>query len=279
MADIYRKISFDTSEHITKSYSTSFSMAVGMLAPEIRNAIYSIYGFVRLADEVVDTFDTGEPETLLNELTNNLNSGLALGISTNPVLHSFIQTVQHYHIPRELIDAFMNSMRADLTKKQYNTSDETDDYIYGSAKVVGLMCLRVFVNGDDQLYHELEMPAMKLGSAFQKVNFLRDLKADYELLNRTYFHNFDRGSFDETVKESIIADIEEEFKLARAGIKKLPGQTKLAVWLAYNYYHRLLHELKKTPAEKILGTRIRVNNFRKLVLMNRAYLTYKLDLL
>jgi 15-cis-phytoene synthase len=279
MSDIYRKISFDTSEHITKAYSTSFSMAVGMLTPEIRKAIYSIYGFVRVADEIVDTFETSHPEALLNELTDNLDSGLALGISTNPVLHAFIHTIHQYSIPRELIDAFMASMRADLTKKRYQNINETDDYIYGSAKVVGLMCLRVFVNGDDKLYNELEAPAMNLGSAFQKVNFLRDLKADYEKLNRTYFHDFDRDTFDESIKEKIISDIEHEFKLARVGIKKLTGQTKLAVWLAFNYYHRLLLELKKTPASKILGSRIRVNNFRKLVLMNRAYLTYKLNLL
>lgn len=279
MVDIYKKISFDTSEHITKAYSTSFSMAVGMLTPEIRKAVYSIYGFVRLADEIVDTFETSQQEALLDELTQNLEFGLVLGISTNPVLHAFIQTVNQYKIQQSLIDAFLTSMRADLTKKNYQNYVETDQYIYGSAKVVGLMCLRVFVNGNDAMYNELEAPAMHLGSAFQKVNFLRDLKADYEQLNRTYFHDFDRNTFDESVKAQIINDIEEDFVKARAGIKKLPGQTKLAVWLAYNYYNRLLSELKRTPANKILGSRIRVNNFTKLLLMNRAYFTYKLNLL
>ena len=254
-------------------------MAVSMLAPEVRKSIYSIYGFVRLADEIVDTFETNDQENLLNELNHDLEIGLKRGISTNPILHSFIQIVHQYRIPYHLIEAFMASMRADLTKKIYNTYSETDEYIYGSAKVVGLMCLRVFVNGNDEIYKDLEVPAMNLGAAFQKVNFLRDLKADHELLNRTYFHNFDKETFDEAVKQKIIDDIETDFNRAKEGIKKLPGQTKLAVWLAFNYYTRLLLELKRTPADKIIGSRIRVNNFRKIVVMNRAYFTYKMNLL
>lgn len=279
MNKIYQKISFQTSENITKAYSTSFSQAVSMLPPEDRKAIYSIYGFVRIADEIVDSFSFSDQELLLNELTQNLNTGLKMGISINPVLNSFIHIVHQYKIPYQLIDAFMASMRADLTKKNYHNEKETDEYIYGSAKVVGLMCLRVFVNGDDELYNELEAPAMNLGSAFQKVNFLRDLKADYEHLNRTYFHDFDKATFDESVKLKIIADIENDFEMAKIGIKKLPGQSKLAVWLAFSYYSRLLKELKRTPAKKIIDHRIRVSNFRKIALMNKAYVTYKLDMI
>lgn len=279
MIEIYQQLSFKTSERFTKAYSTSFSLAVGMLKPEIRKAIYSIYGFVRIADEIVDSFHDTDQEFLLDDLTKNLNYALDKGISTNPILNAFAITVRKYNIPYHLIESFMNSMRADLSKKYYESYIETDEYIYGSAKVVGLMCLKVFVKGDEELYRKLELPAMFLGSAFQKVNFLRDLKADFEELNRTYFHNFDKESFNEETKLQIIEDIEKDFSLAMPGIRMLPGQAKLAVWLAYSYYMRLLLELKKTPADKLIGKRIRVNNVRKMVIMNKAYLSYKLNLI
>lgn len=279
MIDIYQKLSFKTSEQFTKTYSTSFSLAVSMLKPEIKKAIYSIYGFVRIADEIVDSFLDADQEFLLDDLTKNLNIAIDKGISTNPILNAFAITVKKYKIPYHLIEAFLNSMRADLSKKYYESYIETDEYIYGSAKVVGLMCLKVFVKGNDELYQKLELPAMFLGSAFQKVNFLRDLKADFEELNRTYFHNFDKASFDESTKLKIIEDIEKDFALAVPGIRLLPGQSKLAVWLAYSYYMRLLTELKRTPADKLIGKRVRVNNVTKMVIMNKAYLSYKLNLI
>ncbi|MFA9390449.1 MAG: phytoene/squalene synthase family protein [Prolixibacteraceae bacterium] len=279
MVDIYQNVSFKTSENVTKVYSTSFSLAVSMLNPEIRKAIYSIYGFVRIADEIVDSFLDADQEALLDELTLNLDSAIKNGISTNPLLNSFAITVNKYQIPRHLIDSFMASMRADLTKKNYENYIETDDYIYGSAKVVGLMCLKVFIKGDEEMYKKLELPAMFLGSAFQKVNFLRDLRADFEDLDRTYFHNFDKNSFNDETKMKIIEDIEQDFKLAKEGIKMLPGQAKLAVWIAYKYYLRLLHVLKRTPADKLIGTRIRVNNVTKIMILNQAYISYKLNLI
>ena len=279
MIEIYQNLSFKTSENFTKAYSTSFSLAVAMLKPEIRKAIYSIYGFVRIADEIVDSFHDTDQDFLLDDLETNLKTALEKGISTNPILNAFVTTVKKYNIPYHLIDAFMNSMRADLSKKYYESYIETDEYIYGSAKVVGLMCLKVFVKGDEELYKKLELPAMFLGSAFQKVNFLRDLKADFEELDRTYFHNFDKESFNDETKLKIIEDIEKDFALSIPGIRMLPGQAKLAVWLAYSYYMRLLKELKKTPADKLIGKRIRVNNVTKMVIMNKAYFSYKLNLI
>ena len=204
MKSIFDNVSFHCSENVTKTYSTSFSSAVKMLAPSIRQDIYNIYGFVRFADEIVDSFHDYNKELLFDLFEKDLESALENKISLNPILNSFQHTVNQYDIPKELINSFMKSMRLDLTKKEYQTKAEYNEYIYGSADVVGLMCLKVFVKGDTKKYDELKDAAMRLGSAFQKVNFLRDLKADYEDLSRTYFPNTDLSQLNETSKMEII---------------------------------------------------------------------------
>jgi phytoene/squalene synthetase len=263
---------------VTRTYSTSFSLAVRMLPSEQRLAIYSIYGFVRFADEIVDTFLESNQKQLLDDFENDLMHAFDQGISLNPILHAFVNTVNKYNIPRRHIDAFMKSMQTDLYKHEYKSDAETMDYIHGSAEVVGLMCLKIFVNGSDSHYTELENPAMKLGSAFQKVNFLRDLKADTEILHRTYFPGLQSDGLHDDLKTKLIAEVEEEFREARKGISKLPGRSRLAVLVAYLYYTRLLEKLKKTPAEKIMNQRIRVNNARKLTLLFNAMIIYKFRL-
>ena len=275
--DLYTEISFTTSKIITQKYSTSFSIAVSFLDEEMRQAIYSIYGFVRLADEIVDTFHTINQELILNNFENDFYDALKNGISMNPVLHSFAITVKKYNIPTHLVDSFFKSMKTDLNKQIYKNDSELNEYIYGSADVVGLMCLMVFVEGDKQLYSELEKPAMKLGSAFQKVNFLRDLKADIEDLDRTYFPQFDRETFNEDVKSSLIIDIENDFKEANKGIIRLPGKAKLAVFIAFIYYSKLLQDIMKTPANKLIKKRIRVSDFTKLILLCKAYLKFQFN--
>jgi phytoene/squalene synthetase len=194
MKELFDNVSYDCSKLVTKSYSTSFSLAVKMLSPKIRKDIYNIYGFVRFADEIVDTFHEYDKEKLMDNFEKNYYLALEQGISLNPILNSFQQTVHTYKIPEEMVNAFLKSMKADLYKTQYSTKEEYDEYIYGSADVVGLMCLKVFVNGDDAMFDSLKDAAMRLGSAFQKVNFLRDLKDDYEVLNRSYFPNIDLGN-------------------------------------------------------------------------------------
>ncbi|TNF42726.1 MAG: phytoene/squalene synthase family protein, partial [Bacteroidetes bacterium] len=245
----------------------------------MQNAIYSIYGFVRFADEIVDTFHQNNKKHLLGKFENDLKEALDEGLSLNPVLHSFVLTIKKYNIDYELIDAFLWSMKADLNKQNYNNQSELNEYIYGSADVVGLMCLKVFVNGNQNLYNDLKSPAIKLGSAFQKVNFLRDLKADTEGLNRTYFHQLKAGQFSNAVKQEIIANIEADFTEAKKGIEKLPGKSKLAVYIAYSYYNNLLKKLKSTPAEKIVSTRIRISDSRKILILLKAYLKYNLGLI
>ena len=277
--DLYHQISFKTSELITKSYSTSFSIAVSFLSREMRRAIYSIYGFVRLADEIVDSFDQVNKKMLLQSFERDYHKAMLNGVSTNLVLHAFTLTVKKYNIPQYHIESFLKSMKADLTKKRYNNKNELKEYIYGSADVVGLMCLRVFVNGDKQLYNRLEKPAMKLGSAFQKVNFLRDLKADTEGLKRHYFPRYEADNFDETMKSLLIKDIEKDFKAAKEGLKALPGKSKLAVLIALIYYKHLLKKLKKTPAKKIISTRIRLAGIIKLLLLGKAYLKFQLNII
>ena len=279
MKTLYEQTAYKTSRSVTNAYSTSFSLAVRILKTEKRNAIYSIYGFVRLADEIVDTFLDFEQEDLLNEFVNEFKTSFQRKISMNPIIHSFVTTVYKYNISIDLIEAFLNSMRMDLYKSQYHSAYETSEYIYGSAEVVGLMCLKVFTDGNETLYRELKKPASSLGSAFQKVNFLRDLKADYEQLNRTYFSGFERDTFSESHKNQLINEIENEFNEALNGIKKLPGRSKVAVYLAYLYYMQLLNKLLKTPARQIISQRVRVNNFIKLILFIKASLLYKLKLI
>jgi phytoene/squalene synthetase len=279
MKSLFDKISFDCSLNVTKSYSTSFSSAVKMLAPSIRQDIYNIYGFVRLADEIVDTFHDYDKEKLFSMFENDLDAALSNKISLNPVLNSFQYTVHKYSIPTTLIDAFMKSMKLDLHKKEYTTLSEYNEYIYGSADVVGLMCLKVFVNGDDSKFSELEHSAMRLGSAFQKVNFLRDLKSDFEDLSRTYFPNTDLSRLDESSKDLIIKEIEADFAAGFQGIVLLPIEAKFGVYTAYIYYKKLLSKLKKTPSLEIKNTRIRVPDYQKFGLLAKCYVNYRLKLL
>lgn len=279
MKSIFDNVSFDCSVKVTKAYSTSFSSAVKMLAPSIRQDIYNIYGFVRFADEIVDTFHDYDKEALFSQFENNLALALTQKISLNPILNSFQHTVNKYNIPMELIDAFMKSMKMDLYKSVYNSVDEYNEYIYGSADVVGLMCLKVFVNGDDKKYDELKHSAMRLGSAFQKVNFLRDLKADYEDLSRTYFPNTDLSRLDEASKQQIINEIQADFDAGFEGIQRLPLEAKFGVYTAYIYYKKLLSKLKKTPSLEIKNTRIRVPDYEKVGLLAKCYLNYRLNIL
>jgi phytoene/squalene synthetase len=280
MKDLFDNVSNSCSKLVTKKYSTSFSMAVNMLSPTIREDIYNIYGFVRFADEIVDTFHDYDKEQLLNKFEEDYYTAKHQGISLNPILNSFQKTVNKYKITDDMVAAFLKSMKADLHKNEYETIQEYKDYIYGSADVVGLMCLKVFVNGDDARYEELKEPAMRLGSAFQKVNFLRDLKDDFEVLNRSYFPNIDLGHLDATSKQAIIKEIEDDFDFAYFnGILKLPVEAKFGVYMAYRYYRRLLKKLKSVPSEKIMDTRIRISDPMKINLLARSYVKYKLNLI
>ena len=279
MKALFDTVSYACSVNVTKAYSTSFSSAVKMLAPSIRQDIYNIYGFVRFADEIVDSFHDYDKEELFRKFEIELDDAIKNKISLNPILNSFQHTVNRHNIKRELIDAFMKSMKLDLVKQEYKTTEEYHEYIYGSADVVGLMCLMVFVNGDEKKYNDLKESAMKLGSAFQKVNFLRDLKADFEGLNRTYFPNTDLTKLTESSKKEIIEDIENDFKLAYEGILRLPIEAKFGVYTAYRYYKRLLTRLKATPSTEIKNTRIRVPNYQKVELLARCYVKYRLNLL
>ena len=279
MKALFDTVSFACSVKVTKAYSTSFSSAVKMLAPSIRQDIYNIYGFVRFADEIVDSFHDYNKEILFEKFEKDLEDAIQDKISLNPILNSFQHTVNKHNISKDLIGAFMKSMKLDLVKQEYKTTEEYHDYIYGSADVVGLMCLMVFVNGEEKKYDELKESAMKLGSAFQKVNFLRDLKADFEGLNRTYFPNTDLNKLTETSKKEIIDDIEADFKMAYEGILRLPIEAKFGVYTAYRYYKRLLKRLKTTPSTEIKNTRIRVPDYEKAELLARCYVKYRLNLL
>jgi 15-cis-phytoene synthase len=276
MMDLYTNIAFKTSELVTKTYSTSFSIAISCLPYETKKAIYAIYGFVRFADEIVDTFEKTHQKNLIRDFEADYQKALETGISMNPILHAFVLTIQKYDIPLNLVDSFLHSMKLDLDKQIYTTDAELREYIYGSADVVGLMCLHVFVNGDKNAYTDLLLPAKRLGSAFQKVNFLRDLKADFEHLGRAYFPDFSLETFNEAKKRSIINDMETDFIEARKGISELPGKTKLAVYIAYLYFYELLKKIKKTPVHAILEARIRVSDTKKMALFAKAYIDYLL---
>ena len=279
MKQLYDDTSFFCSKIVTKKYSTSFSLAVNMLSPKIREDIYSIYAFVRFADEIVDSFHGYDKNKLMNQFEADYYTGLEAGISLNPILNCFQLTVKKYNITDDLVQAFLTSMKLDLNKIEYETQAEYNNYIYGSADVVGLMCLKVFVNGDDEKYESLKFSAMKLGSAFQKVNFLRDLKDDYEILNRSYFPGVNLKSLNFEEKQAIISEIESDFEEAYKGIKLLPIEAKFGVYTAYIYYKRLLSKLKDTPSEEILTTRIRVSNPMKISLLARSFLVFKFNLL
>tara|TARA_B100001057_G_scaffold304092_1_gene304268 strand:- start:558 stop:1397 length:840 start_codon:yes stop_codon:yes gene_type:complete len=279
MKKLFDSVSEDCSRSVTQSYSTSFSMATKMLDASIRNHIYNIYGFVRFADEIVDSFHDYPKEELLNRFEDDLYYSLKNKISLNPILNSFQKTVNTFSIDKTLISSFLKSMRWDLEKKVYKTEQDYKDYIYGSADVVGLMCLKVFVKGDNTKYENLKPSAMALGSAFQKVNFLRDLKNDYQELDRTYFPNINFNNFDEDSKQLIIDDIEKDFEFALKGIFKLPDEARFGVYTAYKYYNKLLMKLKRTPSDSIQNKRIRVPNYQKISVFARSYLKYRLNLL
>ncbi len=278
MKSIFDNVSFDCSKIVTQSYSTSFALATKMLAPSIRKDIYNIYGFVRFADEIVDSFHDFNKKELFNNFEKELYNSLENKISLNPILNSFQHTYHQYSIPLHLVEAFMKSMRMDLQKQVYATQAEFEEYIYGSADVVGLMCLRVFVNGNDEQYESLKQSAMALGSAFQKVNFLRDLKADYEYLNRSYFPNTNLLQLDEASKNRIVEEIKDDFLRGYEGIVKLPNEAKFGVYTAYKYYYQLLRKLQKTPSMEIKNARIRVPNYQKFGLLASSYVNYKLNL-
>ena len=279
MKSIFDNVSNDCSKVVIKRYSTSFYFSSSLLSKSIRQDIFNIYGFVRLADEIVDTFHEFPKKELLLEFENELWRSIDNKISLNPILNSFQNTVNKYSIPKDLINSFLDSMKMDLNKKQYNTIEEYKKYIYGSADVVGLMCLKVFVKGSEKLYTELSPFAISLGSAFQKVNFLRDIKDDSDILNRVYFPNVDMNNFNENSKKEIILEIENDFKNAVDGIVKLPKNSKFAVYIAYRYYNKLLNKLKQTSSENIVKKRIRIHNLQKFIVIARSYVKYQLNLI
>ena len=278
MKELFDSISNESATLITKKYSTSFSIAVRLLAPDIRQAIYNIYGFVRVADEIVDSFEGYPKEELLNRFEEEYQYAIETGISTNPVINAFQKTVKEYNIEAKLVESFLKSMRADLNKQVYENQEEIDEYIYGSADVVGLMCLKVFVKGDQEKYLNLKEPAMKLGSAFQKVNFLRDLNEDFENLNRSYFPNINPNKLSETDKKKVLTEIKKDFEEAYTGIVKLPKEAKLAVYVAYKYYSNLLYKIEKTPSAILKEKRIRVSNPKKMYLLIVSYFNFKLKM-
>lgn len=278
MKQLFDELSYSVSKITTKKYSTSFSLGILALKPSIRNAIYAIYGYVRLADEIVDSFHEYDKEKLLNRLKTETKNALEEKISLNPILQSFQETVHTYQIDTTLIEQFLNSMEMDLQKVDYNSA-LYNEYIFGSAEVVGLMCLQVFTEGNKEKFQELKPYAMKLGSAFQKVNFLRDLKDDYQILGRTYFPNVDMCVFDNCVKCQIEQEIEEEFKEALIGIKKLPNSSKFGVYLAYKYYISLFNKIQRRTSTEILNSRVRVSNLQKFFVAFKSYVQFKTAIL
>ena len=265
MIDLYHKISVDASKNVTQLYSTSFSMGIKLLDKNIHDAIFSIYGFVRLADEIVDTFHDYPKSEMLQEFKEETYKALDRKISVNPILHAFQMVVNKYSIDRDLIDKFLLSMEQDLNDIQYSSAGYKE-YIVGSAEVVGLMCLKVFVNGDNDLYFKLEEPARKLGAAFQKINFLRDVKSDYQELGRTYFPGVDLEKFTPYEKLKIEDDIQDDFECALEGIIKLPSSSRLGVYVAYRYYLSLFKKIKKVSSDRLMEERIRVPNTKKLLI-------------
>lgn len=276
MKYLFDNLSVQVSKMTTQTYSTSFSLGIYFLNNRLRNAIYSVYGFVRVADEIVDSFEGFDKQYLLEKFKEETFQSIEKRISVNPILNSFQQAVYQYNIDQKLIEIFLKSMEMDLEKVDY-TNEKYHQYILGSAEVVGLMCLRIFTEGDDKMYDELKPFAMKLGAAFQKVNFLRDLKDDYQLLGRTYFPNVDMSEFSISAKKQIEEEIDLDFRIALAGIKKLPRSSKGGVYLAYVYYLSLFNKIKKLPAHKILNERVRVNNGKKLGLMINSLVMNKMN--
>jgi phytoene/squalene synthetase len=278
MKQLFDDISQEMSRLTTKRYSTSFSLGISFLHKDLHKPIYSIYGFVRFADEIVDSFHGFDKQRLLSDFKEETYKSISEGISLNPILNSFQWVVNKYDIPHELIETFLNSMEMDLSDHVYDKSTY-DKYILGSAEVVGLMCLKIFVEGNNSEYERLKPFAMKLGSAFQKINFLRDLKADYQELGRTYFPGINMDEFNATVKKEIEEDIEVDFKLGLEGIKMLPHKARFGVYMAYKYYFKLFKKIKQTQAEVILSERVRIPNRRKFRILLTSFLRHNLNLL
>lgn len=278
MLSLYNSVSELCSKTITNEYSTSFSLGIRAFHPSLRMPIYSIYGFVRLADEIVDTFHDFDKGSLLTRFREDTFTAIREGISLNPVLHAFQMVVNEYHIEDELITAFLDSMEMDLYFNTYEDS-KYKQYIYGSAEVVGLMCLRVFCDGDDEQYQSLKAPACSLGSAFQKVNFLRDMKSDFYERGRTYFPGVDFSNFTNQDKAEIEADIKKDFDDAYVGILRLPKTARFGVYTAYIYYLQLFQKIKNSPAQRVKQERIRVPDSRKLYLLASSAVRHRLNLL
>jgi phytoene synthase len=269
MMNLFKELSHQCSKATTEMYSTSFSSAIKLLHPKLRQPVFNIYGFVRLADEIVDTFHQHDKELLLMEFKKETYAAIDRGISLNPILHSFQLTVNHYGISHHLIESFFTSMEMDLNKSFYD-SNTYKEYIFGSAEVVGLMCLHIFCEGDNVMYKKLKPSAQLLGAAFQKVNFLRDVKADYEQLSRTYFPNVDFKNFTSETKHKIEAEIASDFSGAYEGIVQLPIKARFGVYVAYKYYLSLFKKIKRTKPANILQQRIRIPNYGKVLIVAKA---------
>ena len=278
MKKLFDEVSYKCSKITTKTYSTSFSFGILALHKSIRKPIYNIYGFVRFADEIVDSFHDYDKSILFNKFKADAFLSIDDKISLNPILNSFQETVNAYSIDLSLINNFLDSMEMDLSKKSYN-KENYNDYIHGSAEVVGLMCLKVFLNGDEHLYNKLKPSAMSLGSAFQKINFLRDANVDYSLLGRSYFPDVQMNSFSQEDKLKIEKDIEKDFKDALVGIKMLPDSSRGGVYLSYLYYYHLFRKIKFLPSSRVLEERIRIPNIEKMFLMFKAIFKNELNLI
>jgi 15-cis-phytoene synthase len=278
MLEIFNTIAFSTSRVTTRLYSTSFSLGILMLDKSFRDPIYSIYGFVRFADEIVDTFHDHDKIWLFQRFREDTWNAINLGISLNPILQSFQLTCRKYNIDRAHIETFLRSMEMDLSKKSY-TREDFNDYILGSAEVVGLMCLHVFCEGDEKRFMALKPFAMRLGSAYQKINFLRDIRADFKGLDRIYFPDFNIHDFNEEAKKRMEHEIEEDFKQGFKGIKMLPGKAGLGVYISYVYYHMLFRKIRRLKSTQILASRIRISNLNKFLLLVKAWFAYKLKLI
>ena len=275
---LYDNVSIRCSRLTTRAYSTSFSLGIRCLNKKLRDPIYAIYGFVRFGDEIVDTFHTTDKVQLLNKFRNDTFEAIEQGISLNPILHSFQQVVNRFGIDRPVIEQFLKSMEMDITMKAHDQASY-EEYILGSAEVVGLMCLRVFCNGDDHLYQDLKPQAMKLGSAFQKINFLRDLNADFNGMGRMYFPGVDLSRFDQDTKRKIEQDIAADFRQGLEGILRLPRSSRFGVYMAYVYYQALLKKIMNTPAHRVIQSRIRIRNRHKLRLLFTSFIRHRLNLI
>lgn len=278
MKSIFDNLSHDMSEMATKRYSTSFSMGIKRLSKDLHEAIYGIYGFVRFADEIVDSFHGFDKEKLLADFKQQTYAAIEDKISLNPILNSFQFAVNQYEIPLELIDQFLYSMEMDLSDRTYDQK-EYEKYILGSAEVVGLMCLKVFVRGDEAEYEKLKPSAMKLGSAFQKINFLRDISADYKELGRTYFPGINMDSFNKTIKKEIEADIRIDFEAGYEGIKQLPKDSRFGVYMAYKYYFKLFQKIQNTDPDVIMQERVRIPNNKKYRVYFTSLVLHNLNLI